>query len=44
MRASNAAVLGRPTPMNTDRACSSRRAATTVWTSPEVAVSVTVAI
>src|SRR5947209_5446666 len=40
MRARIAAVLGRPTPMNTDRACCRRRAATTVCTSPAVACSV----
>ena len=37
IRARIAAVLGRPTPMNTERACSSRRAATIVCTSAVVA-------
>ena len=39
IRARIAAVLGRPTPMNTDWASVSRRAATTVWTSPAVNVA-----
>ena len=45
IRARIAAVLGRPTPMNTVLVSISRRAATTVWTSPAVAVvSVTTVI
>ena len=37
IRASSAAVLGRPTPMNTVLVLRSRRAATIVWSSPEFA-------